>query len=281
VAVRALALAATLGTLMLAAGCGGTPVPGSAEDATAVRDTVRRHEVAVFAGDGSVACRTTVGRARRQLMRFHAQPPSARRPSCEELIRAFGRSTSPRDRQSTGRIKATEVRIDGDGATAVIDEPGAEVEGEEEGVTYRLRRTEDGWAISDFGPVVAELAEAFGDAADALNTAWQLDCRTFSFDEAAWRRAQRPLEEEVPTDDQRLADALIKCRTLIGRTRSEVTALLGPSDDGGLLSEEETRRELVYSTGPQRDSAFAIDSEWLTILLDRGGRVRSVELGQG
>jgi hypothetical protein len=60
-----------------------------------------------------------------------------------------------------------------------------------------------------------------------------------------------------------------------------VTALLGPSDDGGVLSEEETRRELVYSTGPQRDSAFAIDSEWLTILLDRGGRVRSVELGQG
>ena len=106
----------------------------------------------------------------------------------------------------------------------------------------------------------------------------RLDCRTFSFDEAAWRRARRSLEDEAPTDDQRLADALIKCRTLIGKTRSEVTSLLGEPDDGGSLSEEETRRELVYSTGPQRDSAFAIDSEWLTILLDRGGRVRSVEL---
>ena len=275
-ALRALVLAPALGTLVLAVGCGGTPVPGSPEDA--VRETVRRHEVAVFAGDGSVACGTTVGRAREQLMRFHAQPPRARRPSCEELIQAFGRSTSPRDRQSAGKKEAGDVRIDGDGATAVIDEPGAEVEGEEEGVTYRLRRAEDGWAISDFGPVVAELAEASGDAADALNTAWRLDCRTFSFDEAAWRRARRSLEDEAPTDDQRLADALIKCRTLIGKTRSEVTSLLGEPDDGGSLSEEETRRELVYSTGPQRDSAFAIDSEWLTILLDRGGRVRSVEL---
>jgi hypothetical protein len=278
VAVRALALAATLGTLMLAAGCGGTPVPGSAEDATAVRDTVRRHQVAVFAGDGSMACGTTVGRARRQLMRFHAQPPSARRPSCEELIRAFGRSISARDGQSAGRIRVSEVRIDGDGATAVIDETGGEVEGEEEGVTYRLRRTEDGWAISDFGPVVAELAEAFGDAADALDTAWRLDCRTFRFDPAAWRRARRSLKDDAPTADQRLADALIKCRTLIGKPRSEVIALLGPSDSGGVPLDDDRRSELAYATGPQRGSCIAIDSEYMTIYLDRGGRVRLVEL---
>ena len=65
-------------------------------------------------------------------MRFHAQPPSARRPSCEDLVHASGPSTALRDRRSAGRTRATEVRIDGDAATAVIIDPCGEVEGEEE-----------------------------------------------------------------------------------------------------------------------------------------------------
>lgn len=280
-AVRVVALVAALGTLAVATGCGGTPVPGSPEDVAAVRETVRRHEVAVFAGDGATACGTTTGVATKQLMRFNAQPPSARRPSCEELIRDSGGSLPPDDRPAPTRDTVGEVNIDGDAAVAVIDPPEGEDEPEgkgnaedEERVTFRLRRTDDGWTISDFGPVVAGLSEAFGDAADALNTAWRLDCRTFRFDPAAWRRAQRSLEDEAPTASQRLADALIKCRSLLGRTREEVTEMLGaPDPTEGILTKREARRELSYTTGPER-SFISIDSEVMTILLDREGRVR-------
>ena len=285
-AVRLVALAAALGALALATGCGSAPKPGSAEDAAAVRETVRRHEAAVFAGDGATACGTTTGVATDQLMRFHAQPPSARRPSCEELVKDFGRSLPPGDRTTPTRDPVGEVRIDGDAAVAVIDPPEGEDEDEAEGkgaeedrLTYRLRRTDDGWVISDFGPVFAELSEAFGDAADALKTAWRIDCRTFRFGPAAWRRAQRSLEDEAPTASQRLADALIKCRSLLGRTREEVTEMLGaPDPTEGILTKREARRELSYTTGPER-SFISIDSEVMTILLDREGRVRTVELG--
>ena len=44
-------------------------------------------------------------------------------------------------------------------------------------------------------------------------------------------------------------------------------ALLGPPSD-----DSPWKSDLVYVTGPERDSLFAIDSEWLLIDLDEQGR---------
>jgi len=39
-----------------------------------------------------------------------------------------------------------------------------------------------------------------------------------------------------------------------------------------LLQADGTGRDLIYVLGPQRDSYFTIDSEWLLIWLDKKGR---------
>ncbi len=87
-AVRALALAATLGTLMLAAGCGGKPVPGSAEDAAAVRETVRRR-------------RATESRSPRRAL------PSASRSSPSAYARSWGLTCPRSTRTSCASTSAT------------------------------------------------------------------------------------------------------------------------------------------------------------------------------
>lgn len=49
--------------------------------------------------------------------------------------------------------------------------------------------------------------------------------------------------------------------------RRQLEALLGPSLDTPYF--ESTGRDLIYILGPERDSFFRIDAEWLLIWLDR------------
>lgn len=51
--------------------------------------------------------------------------------------------------------------------------------------------------------------------------------------------------------------------------RVQLEALLGPSLDTPYF--ESTGRDLIYILGPERDSFFPIDSEWLLIWLDDSG----------
>lgn len=51
--------------------------------------------------------------------------------------------------------------------------------------------------------------------------------------------------------------------------RVKIEALLGPSLDTPYF--ESTGRDLIYILGPERDSFFPIDSEWLLIWLDDSG----------
>ena len=51
--------------------------------------------------------------------------------------------------------------------------------------------------------------------------------------------------------------------------RVKIEALLGPSLDTPYF--ENTGRDLIYILGPERDSFFGIDSEWLLIWLDDSG----------
>ncbi len=63
-----------------------------------------------------------------------------------------------------------------------------------------------------------------------------------------------------------LGDVISK---LPGKNRAELEMMLGPSPKTGYF--EESGRDLLYLTGPQRDTFFSIDSEWLLIWLDENG----------
>lgn len=58
--------------------------------------------------------------------------------------------------------------------------------------------------------------------------------------------------------------------SLPGSSRQELEQKLGPSLETGYF--QSSGRDLIYVTGPQRDSFMAIDSEWLLIWLDDAGR---------
>ncbi len=61
----------------------------------------------------------------------------------------------------------------------------------------------------------------------------------------------------------RMADQLVKNKTLIGLSKSEVLNLLGDPGSHGYFK----KFDLVYWLGPER-SFISIDSEWLAILID-------------
>ncbi|MDD2990459.1 MAG: hypothetical protein PHI64_16080 [Zoogloea sp.] len=58
-------------------------------------------------------------------------------------------------------------------------------------------------------------------------------------------------------------------RISLNKSRDEIESMLGPSMDTPYF--QSTGRDLIYATGPQRDSVFGLDSEWLLIWLDEQG----------
>jgi hypothetical protein len=97
-----------------------------------------------------------------------------------------------------------------------------------------------------------------------------------AFDAAAW---QEPASSEFVshgiTPRQKMLHQVVR-KVIPGRTRAEVEELLGPSLEAPYF--QSTGRDLIYVTGPQRDSLFAIDSEWLLIWLDEHGRVARFDI---
>lgn len=71
---------------------------------------------------------------------------------------------------------------------------------------------------------------------------------------------------EATSRQRMLADVIAR---LPHKSRSELEDILGPSMDTPYF--KSTGRDLIYVTGPERDSPFAIDSEWLLIWLDKDG----------
>lgn len=79
--------------------------------------------------------------------------------------------------------------------------------------------------------------------------------------------AAKPSIPRGATSRQRmLADVIAR---LPHKSRSELEVMLGPSMDTPYF--KSTGRDLIYVTGPQRDSFLAMDSEWLLIWLDEDG----------
>ena len=58
-------------------------------------------------------------------------------------------------------------------------------------------------------------------------------------------------------------------KRLHGQSRVELENILGPTLDTPYF--KSTGRDLIYVTGPERDSFFGIDSEWLLIWVDENG----------
>jgi hypothetical protein len=95
----------------------------------------------------------------------------------------------------------------------------------------------------------------------------------------AWAVGSRSTRSLFPTPLQILADDLVRCHQLRGMRYRAVVRLLGRSYD-----EYQTGKypDLIYGTGPERDSFIQIDSELLVLRFDRHtGRFRSASFEQG
>ncbi|MDB5472202.1 MAG: hypothetical protein JWR84_3762 [Caulobacter sp.] len=88
------------------------------------------------------------------------------------------------------------------------------------------------------------------------------------FDRAEWLSAD--VEQRIRVQ---MVDDLDHRHHLVGKTRAEVVALLGPTTD------EFTDWDLVWYLGPS--SGYGIDPEWLVMRLDDAGRVRSYKVIAG
>jgi hypothetical protein len=88
------------------------------------------------------------------------------------------------------------------------------------------------------------------------------------FDKQLWAAssASRSVSGDITERQKMLGDAI---RTVVvNGTKENIIATLGTTD--GYFSS--SGRDLTYHTGPQRDSAFPIDDEWLSIWFDSDGR---------
>lgn len=91
-----------------------------------------------------------------------------------------------------------------------------------------------------------------------------------AFDASVWRD---PASSEFVSGDitprQKMSGDLVN--TVLPRlNRQEVESLLGPSLETPYF--QSTGRDLIYVLGPERDSMFMIDFEWLLIWLDTLGQ---------
>lgn len=90
------------------------------------------------------------------------------------------------------------------------------------------------------------------------------------FDAAAWQN--NPATFSHDSMRLRMVDDLLASHPLVGRTRSQVVALLGEPDDVGWRNPD-----MVYQLGLER-GPFAIDSEWLQLHLDKSDVVLDARL---
>ena len=93
------------------------------------------------------------------------------------------------------------------------------------------------------------------------------------FDSNTWKRAQAGQDEVSIETRFQMAESLVASGLLIGMARSEVIALVGNDPGSGYF-----KGSLAYELGPQRNSYFAIDSDWLVIQFDGDDRVVEVRI---
>ncbi len=108
--------------------------------------------------------------------------------------------------------------------------------------------------------------------AEPLAEYYGLDFKPMPFDSAVWRAT--PSDGTHDAVRLRMVDDFLANHGPVGRTRTEIVALLGESDDTSYFSDF----DMVYHLGLERGGAFSIDSEWLVIRLDSDGVVTEARL---
>lgn len=101
---------------------------------------------------------------------------------------------------------------------------------------------------------------------------WLVTTGSIAFDAALWREGEKA---SFGADDTRarMADGLLESHILIGKSRSDVVAMLGPPTTTGYFREF----DLVYWLGAER-GFIRIDSEWLVLRLDKSGTVSEARI---
>lgn len=96
------------------------------------------------------------------------------------------------------------------------------------------------------------------------------------FDGQVWRdKSSAEYVNGDITPRQKMLGAVI-AEVVQGGDKESIVEQLGPPDAVSFFSE--LSPSLIYCTGPQRDSFFRIDSEWLLIWLDEQGRTKRYEI---
>jgi hypothetical protein len=113
----------------------------------------------------------------------------------------------------------------------------------------------------------------------------QVSCDTFSVDRAEWRRAKSGLKitKEPTAGEKRLRElgrGMVRCGTLLGKSRADLLRLLGPPDSKITDEEPVKHREWLYRVGhsPERaeDIPDPIEDD-LFMEFGKNGRVVYVE----
>jgi len=95
------------------------------------------------------------------------------------------------------------------------------------------------------------------------------------FDQSVWMRdeSSHGAGGDITNRQKMLGDVIRS--VVVNGTKESITECLGSPDSGVFSS---LNPGLLYITGPQRDSFFAIDSEWLLIWFDENGRTLRYEI---
>jgi hypothetical protein len=92
------------------------------------------------------------------------------------------------------------------------------------------------------------------------------------FESNAWKQAN-PIGHRRTIRSQ-MVDDLISRQLLNEMDRAQVEALLGPSIDySQLFGKDESRWDVVYEIGLERQGRWSFDTEFLAIRFDRNGNV--------
>jgi hypothetical protein len=97
-----------------------------------------------------------------------------------------------------------------------------------------------------------------------------------SFDSKTWISDDgKNLDDRLMTSRQKMLKCTVETNVL-NQTREQVISALGhPSETNYFKS---SGRDLIYYLGPERDSLFGIDSEWLLIWFDKDGKVSKYQI---
>ena len=127
----------------------------------------------------------------------------------------------------------------------------------------RWSRTAGQTAVAGLSTFVAFMA-----LATALPSQLPSGSYDSQFDRAVWVDPESTIfiSGDITPRQKMLSDVV---KRLPGKNRVELENMLGTSLDTPYF--QSTGRDLIYVTGPERDSLFSIDSEWLLIWVDENG----------